>query len=147
MSNKICNKCKIEYPLTKFYFSNRDKIYFGTCKTCDKERGYKYRNKNRERTNYLARIRYRENDQSVHISQKLMKRYGISLDDYNKIQITQEGKCLICKNLSGKLYIDHCHKTNKFRGLLCPSCNTAIGLFRDNINILTNAIKYLEENK
>jgi hypothetical protein len=32
------------------------------------------------------------------------------------------------------------------RGLLCSACNTALGLFKDNIRYLANAIVYLEDN-
>lgn len=41
--------------------------------------------------------------------------------------------------------IDHDHKTGKIRGLLCGFCNKAIGLLKENINILRNAIHYLEK--
>ena len=42
-----------------------------------------------------------------------------------------------------KLAVDHCHKTGKIRGLLCGGCNTSIGSFEDNPELLKNAIKYL----
>lgn len=44
-----------------------------------------------------------------------------------------------------KLYIDHCHKTNQVRGLLCFSCNSALGHFKDNVESLKKAIKYLKK--
>lgn len=57
--------------------------------------------------------------------------YGISLDEYNTIFQAQQGKCLICKRhqieIGTRLYVDHDHITGKVRGLLCPSCNTAVG--------------------
>ena len=43
--------------------------------------------------------------------------------------------------------IDHCHKTNKIRGLLCHHCNIGLGNFNDNVVNLQLAIKYLEKNK
>ena len=42
--------------------------------------------------------------------------------------------------------MDHCHKTKKIRGLLCHTCNSGLGMFKDNIEYLKNAIKYLEVN-
>jgi hypothetical protein len=45
------------------------------------------------------------------------------------------------------MVIDHDHKNNKIRGLLCAICNQALGLFKDNIKNLQEAIKYLEEHK
>lgn len=59
----------------------------------------------------------------------------------------QECKCCICKkeiNLKNKTaVIDHNHITGKVRGLLCYSCNTGIGLFKDNVNTLNAAINYI----
>lgn len=43
-----------------------------------------------------------------------------------------------------KLVVDHCHDTGIVRGLLCHNCNRALGLFKDKIEVLKNAIKYLE---
>ena len=46
-----------------------------------------------------------------------------------------------------KLHIDHDHKTKKIRGLLCHKCNNGLGNFRDNIENLDRAKKYLERIK
>ena len=43
--------------------------------------------------------------------------------------------------------IDHDHNTGKVRGLLCISCNTGVGLFKDSPVILTGAVRYLEDGK
>jgi len=59
----------------------------------------------------------------------------------------QNGACKICgkQNLDGKrLFIDHDHKTKKFRGLLCSRCNLLLGQAKDNIQILYKAADYLE---
>jgi hypothetical protein len=45
-----------------------------------------------------------------------------------------------------ELAIDHCHKTGKIRGLLCKNCNQGLGQFKDNIDLLLSAAKYLYEN-
>ena len=60
----------------------------------------------------------------------------------------QGGVCEICKQMcpTGKrLAVDHCHKTNNVRGLLCSECNTGLGKFRDNTELLLKAINYLEK--
>ena len=44
-----------------------------------------------------------------------------------------------------RLCVDHCHTTGNVRGLLCDTCNTALGKFRDNIDLLNEAIKYLKK--
>ena len=46
----------------------------------------------------------------------------------------------------GMLAVDHCHNKGEVRGLLCYSCNIALGLFKDDINKLKSAISYLQEN-
>ena len=58
------------------------------------------------------------------------------------------GKCEICNQTitESTCHIDHCHKTNKVRGLLCNTCNKGLGLFKDNIAALSKAILYLEKN-
>ena len=82
----------------------------------------------------------------------LYRNYGISLEDYKDMYMEQDGKCKICKG-SGKrrvshdhsmpLVIDHDHSTLKVRGLLCHTCNSALGQFNDDTALLTEAIKYL----
>lgn len=74
-----------------------------------------------------------------------LKRYGITIEEYNAILIKQNGKCAICGNGSTEkdLSVDHDHITGHIRGLLCNSCNMAIGLFDENITLLRKAIDYL----
>lgn len=62
------------------------------------------------------------------------------LEKYNN----QNGKCLICFDTFERLFIDHCHKTGILRGLICNLCNSGIGLFLENVDIMENAIKYLQ---
>jgi hypothetical protein len=57
----------------------------------------------------------------------------------------QGGKCGICGSVSNgkRLAIDHDHETGRVRGLLCQQCNTALGLFKDQVELLKKAIDYL----
>ena len=73
----------------------------------------------------------------------LKYKYGISLEDFNKIFKEQNGICAIC-NVSKATHIDHNHKTSKVRGLLCRDCNIGLGLFKDNKTFLLSAKTYLE---
>lgn len=66
----------------------------------------------------------------------------LTSNDVTRMSEEQDWKCLICQNVT-KLVIDHCHKTNRFRGLVCNFCNRGLGLFRDDPIALENAIKYL----
>jgi Uri superfamily endonuclease len=79
----------------------------------------------------------------------LLKKFGINYDQYNQILEDQNNVCAICNNLdrNGRsLAVDHCHTTNKVRGLLCTDCNTALGLFKDNKDLLDSAIMYLNKD-
>tara|TARA_Y100000310_G_scaffold239682_1_gene243385 strand:+ start:21471 stop:21884 length:414 start_codon:yes stop_codon:yes gene_type:complete len=75
------------------------------------------------------------------------KRYGITIEQYDKMYAEQDGKCLICKKecrTYDKLTVDHDHSTGEFRGLLCSVCNRGLGMFYDNTKLLEQAIKYLD---
>ena len=70
--------------------------------------------------------------------------YGIGPKEYQAMFTAQNGACAICKLQFTKTpCIDHCHATNKVRGLLCNPCNKALGLFQDNVMNLGSAIEYL----
>lgn len=75
-------------------------------------------------------------------------RYGITVDDYNQLFQEQQGRCKTCNKhqseLKDRLNIDHDHQTGKIRGLLCRSCNHALGLIEENIIILENMKQYLK---
>lgn len=75
-----------------------------------------------------------------------LKKYGILIEAYDKMLEDQAGVCAICSNTPKKnrrLSLDHCHATGTVRGLLCDSCNQAIGLLRDNVKLLQSASDYL----
>lgn len=80
---------------------------------------------------------------------KLRRLYGVSIEDYNAMLVGQNYSCAICSTReSGRrdvlnFAVDHCHITNKVRGLLCMKCNTAIGKLRHDIDYLKKAIAYL----
>lgn len=77
----------------------------------------------------------------------MVKKYNISAKEYTLLFKLQEGKCAVCKihqiKLKKRLSVDHCHITGKVRGLLCPSCNTGLGFFKNDKHNLQNAINYL----
>lgn len=81
-----------------------------------------------------------------------LKKYGITLDDYDRMAETQGHLCLLCgrkETTSNKtrLCVDHCHKTGKVRGLLCSNCNRVLGLMGDNPELLRLAADYLEKHE
>lgn len=87
----------------------------------------------------------------------LRVKFNITQNDYDKILKTQNNVCAICKengkdkkSKDGKtirfFHIDHCHKTNKIRGILCQSCNIGIGKLRDSVKVLESAISYIRNS-
>lgn len=77
--------------------------------------------------------------------------YGITVEEYDKMLEEQGDKCKICgtpqSGIKKKLAVDHCHTTNKVRGILCSKCNTAIGLLNDDIELIEKVIQYLKNSK
>ena len=84
----------------------------------------------------------------VYKNHALRRTFGISLEDYKRRLEGQGGLCAICRGLpAGRrryLDVDHDHKTNLIRGLLCSSCNGGIGLLKDSRELLREAIAYLD---
>ncbi len=98
--------------------------------------------------------------QAIYLSNKKRtqnKRFKLSMEEYNKILLNQNGGCAICGNaetITHKktkkpilLSIDHCHNTMGIRGLLCSKCNIGIGCFKDSVELLQKAIDYLKSFK
>jgi hypothetical protein len=78
--------------------------------------------------------------------------YGLTLEQYEAMLAAQDGRCAICGQMQTHarhkhLYVDHDHKTNKNRGLLCYNCNVGIGHFRDDLNMLLAAVAYIAAHK
>lgn len=131
---KYCGNCKTEKPVDSFGSdeSRKDKksIY---CLQCRAD---------------LARIaRYSKPERGRIYSR--YRRYGITKEQYDELNIKQGGLCAICgtdkpgRNHS-TLYIDHNHSTGKVRGLLCCDCNLLLGQAKENIDTLKASIQYLE---
>lgn len=130
------------------------KLFSGEIKKREAKAAYYQRNK--------TKIRERENKRKLEfpISTESAREYGyrynygITISEYNEMYALQNGKCVICsvfKSIDGKrydrLYVDHNHENLKIRGLLCLSCNMGLGKFKENIEFLKNAVKYMEEIK
>jgi hypothetical protein len=87
------------------------------------------------------------------VNRTLKHTYGITLEEYEAMFAKQDGFCAICAeaekaidHLTGaprRLAVDHCHRTNKIRGLLCLACNTAIGKLKDNPVLIERAAAYV----
>ena len=115
---KKCTKCKIEKPMTLDFFPPHNKTTTGFDSWCrDCRNAYK-------RDNSLKKY-------TQHISEAKLKEIKNTIKE-----------CVICGS-NEKLVIDHDHKTNMVRGMLCNHCNRGLGHFRDDPLILEFAAQYL----
>jgi hypothetical protein len=78
----------------------------------------------------------------------LVRRYGLTLKDYQEMHAAQDGRCAICSTrVEGeRMCVDHDHGTGQVRGLLCRACNKSLGGFRDSVDLLAKAVEYLKRN-
>jgi hypothetical protein len=86
---------------------------------------------------------------SAVVAKAIKKLYNLAIEEYQEMFIKQNGCCAICgkhqSEFKKRLAVDHNHETNEFRGLLCIKCNNGIGCFDDDIELLSNAINYLNK--
>lgn len=161
---KVCKTCGEEKVLTDFRVSSNKKYKHGRtphCKICvsSYERNRVMSNPEKKAKLYAKHNIYRKNNPEIFKSKlkHIITQYNklgiqISEEEYNKVLKEQNNRCAICNNhdyRSGrliKLSIDHCHDTLKFRGLLCGNCNRALGLLKDDVEVLKKAIEYLNRN-
>lgn len=80
----------------------------------------------------------------------IKKKYGLSAEDYARILHSQGVRCGSCDDkllLDKNTHIDHCHATGRVRGILCHSCNTALGLLKESRARIMGLAEYLERSK
>lgn len=120
------------------------------------ERRKELRRNNYHRNKGTAKAYYAEHrDELLLINRhnELVRKYGITLDEYNALSLKQSHLCAICKKpetavdsrlqVKRSLAVDHCHSTKAIRGLLCGKCNKALGLFGDSVEGVKAALAYL----
>jgi Recombination endonuclease VII len=165
---KKCRTCKEEKPLSEFYSNSSyaDGVS-SECKTCSHARSRLWRLRNLQKSREYSRQWEAENKEKIKayrkdfISRNLehyrerckrsdrKRKYGVTGQQFLSMKEAQGNRCAICGNTpSGKeLCIDHCHATGKVRGLLCNHCNVVLGMAEDSVQILTEAIAYLQRTK
>lgn len=75
-------------------------------------------------------------------NQSLVSLYGITLKQRAQMEAAQCGLCAICRQAE-KLFVDHNHEDGQVRALLCPNCNSGLGYFEEDEEILLGAVEYL----
>jgi len=137
---KYCPKCKTDKPLELFnkHAKERDGLQ-RLCRDCQKESNKKY----------LSTEKGATTTRQAHLRRK----YGIDLQTYEELLLSQGNKCKICgagsnpDSRANYLVIDHNHTTGDIRGLLCTKCNALLGLALDSEDILERAKQYLQNSR
>ncbi len=134
------NKEKVKETNDRWISNNNDKVL---------AKSKRYRDNNLDTCRQRNREWYQSNKDMVK-DRTLRRKYGITLEQFNGMLGKQGGHCALCPTLpseqkNGTLVVDHCHATGKIRGLLCNPCNTAIGLLKEDKEVLKRAIGYLTE--
>lgn len=139
---KICKKCQLSKSIEEFHVGR------AKCKVCREVYLTSYRSKNNQKTK-SNKNNWKRNNPDANKSASLKCDYGIDLDQYKTILDKQNNACAICKKdkdcFNKALSVDHCHKTNLIRGLLCLRCNRSLGLLLDNPELFRAAAEYLEK--
>jgi hypothetical protein len=124
------------------------------CPECSKETSRAYKVTAEQRLRYNAAKRSKRSKLSSEDRRRLSRQhwlrytYGLSLEEYDELLSKQGGVCAICgESPNGRpLDVDHCHKTEAVRGLLCNNCNLGIGKLADDVGRIRAALSYLEAN-
>lgn len=142
--NSRCKKC-VAFVTREWRANNLDKV-----KDIRRRHHVKYMQESRERSKNWRRNnpeKYKEG----WLRSNLKANYGITLEYYNSLVLSQDGKCAICGRDSNgtrwRFYVDHDHATGQVRGLLCHSCNFGLGNFRDSAETIEAALAYIRFHK
>ena len=148
---KTCNKCDVELVvgenITQPCLDNS--LYI--CKPCTRK--YDQGNYRGKRELKLAQVKAYadENREAVRENNrwaKIKHLYDLTQSGWNEIFKSQGGCCRLCDKhateIKETLHVDHCHETGEVRGLLCKSCNSALGALGDNVEGLQKALDYLK---
>lgn len=162
--------CKQQKPEESFgLYKGKLRI---NCKEC-REYIIDYAKRNREHILEMRRLRYHsdpDKKQAIANAEYMKKsranperrkqmmgghikrKYGLSLEQYDKMLEQQQNKCAICEIQFPESFqewnrpcVDHNHQTNKVRGILCRKCNISLH-YIENFKFWKSARKYLQFN-
>jgi hypothetical protein len=96
--------------------------------------------KRRERYKSDPKLKLKERNRG------LLRKYGITDEEYLKMLEKQNGVCKLCRRPPNekKFHVDHCHETGRIRGVLCHQCNWYLGVIERDVEILDRIKGYLE---
>jgi hypothetical protein len=135
MPFKRCAHCQIEKPLDNFQANKdaKDKKH-SWCKKCvaDFKKTDKYKAKQKIYGTIYQQIWH-------------LGATKESVEHFRGECINQDNRCCICNKRQRVLCYDHDHKNGKYRGAICKLCNQGLGSFKDDIEVMSNAIEYLRK--
>ena len=161
--DKYCPKCKSFRPRTHFSKDKTKPDGLQTCCKSCKAANYAayYAAHKAERAAYQAayngahkaeRAAYRAAHKGEIAATARRRKYGLTPEQYQYMLTAQGSACAICRRpfdltigTPNSPHIDHDHDTGALRGLLCGSCNRAIGLLQDSPNLTWAATQYLDK--
>ncbi|WP_345543478.1 endonuclease VII domain-containing protein [Microbacterium jejuense] len=140
----------------EYYLKNRERLLAeqkerDRKRDPEKAREYRraYYERNKERLQAQQRERGRRNYAAqpqayrARSRKARLKTYGLTPESYAAMLESQGGKCKLCGLADDRMPVDHSHETGEVRGILCTSCNTGLGLFREDTALMLRAIEYL----
>ena len=143
-AKKVCSACGGPGPFFKEK-KNKDGLS-GQCKVCKSS----WQKKNPEKAAANSARWYKKNGDRLRPVFRARRRqtlYGLDEEAFEILFRKQKGRCACCgdplKRTKRGLHIDHDHKKNRVRALLCGGCNTGLGQFKDSIKRLLCAVTYL----
>lgn len=172
MITKICTGCSEEKPLDQYWKHPRGKHGTqARCIQCmtDEHRAWRaenpeirrsinaewarnnpdkikdYQRKNQAKLSIKNKEWKRANPEKaalIYRRQNLKQKYGMTIEDFERMSQDQGGRCAICTK-EGKLVVDHNHDTGQVRGLLCNDCNRNLIAQRNDPEIFYKAAEYL----
>jgi len=152
---KKCCKCEETKGFDQFAKSSRYNKYptsaagyYYRCKSCRLTHTGKRRlHINKNNREYYARSKKRQNQVK---NSNLKRKYGITLEIYNSMFLSQNGCCAICdthqQDLKKKLAVDHDHGTGLNRDLICHHCNVSLGYLKEDKRVIMNMIRYIDKH-
>ena len=148
---KICPKCKIFKSAEGFYYEKRRDRLQSWCKMCVAAGDARRLRENPEKIQARKKDYYAKNRMRILLKQTrdIAKKHGhiACSATVEELEASTTGYCEVCGvseiELRGKLCMDHCHKTGKFRGWLCRKCNLALGYVNDSPERLLALTDYL----
>ena len=150
------NREKVRKAVRKWQKNNPEKV---------SKINREYAKRNRKRLSDIRKVWYRKHRKRIlkslrqsycpakHRILARKTKYGLGELQFDILIKQQKNRCGICelkfsqRKKSSRPHVDHCHLTDKIRGLLCSKCNLALGLFGDQAKVLRKAAKYLEKSR